>query len=107
MDGGQGDQEGACRLRGAGTTKDTKQEAGAPVGRKWSLRLTGWTRSPRGTVRRKKRTAEGPSRGKGRHGSTQRRDEKPHQKIREIQERARRKGRGRGPWCQTPARGQH
>lgn len=96
MDRGTGDREGACRLRGAGTTEASKQEAGAPVGRKWSLRLTGWTRLPRGTVRRKKRAAEGPSRGKGRHGSMQRRDEEPHQKMTEIQERARRKGRGRG-----------
>lgn len=103
--GGQGGREGACRPPGAGTTKDSKQESGAPVGQKRLLRLTRWTQSPRGMVRRKKRAAEGPSRVEGPQGSTQKREENPHHKIRDPGE-----GSTEGKWegCplrQMPARG--
>lgn len=103
--GGQGGREGACRPPGAGTTKDSKQESGAPVGQKRLLRLTRWTQSPRGTVRRKKRAAEGPSRVEGPQGSTQKREENPHHKIRDPGEGSTEGKREGCPLRQMPARG--
>ena len=68
------------------------------------LRLTRWTQSPRGTVRRKKRAAEGPSRDEGTTGEHAEK-RKTLTIIREIQERARWKGSGRGAHCVRRQRG--